>query len=100
MFAMFKSVQKKKETSLFHRLFFPFFCLFLNKTEATNGLDIYEAGLFLIPNKISFYGPKRATIKSRQIVEASDYEMFVCGNVPKTVSQTADINSFPYIYYS
>ena len=42
-------------------------------------------------------------IKSRQVLEKSDHEVLVRGNVPQTASQTASIDSFaiylvlPYI---
>ena len=68
--------------------------------EAMNGLNIYETGLFWFRNKNTFVrtGPKTTTIRARQIVEASDNEMLICGNVHQTASQTADINMIQYIF--
>ena len=57
-------------------------------------LNINGTGLLRIPNETYFSCPKTTAIKSRQIVEASDDKLFVCGNVPQTASQTVDMNSF------
>ena len=53
---------------------------------------------FEIHTRLYLMPPTTTIIKSRQIVEASNDKLLVCGNVPQTASQTADINSFP-IYF-
>ena len=65
-----------------------------------NGLNIYETGLFWIPNEIILLARKINTTKSRQIVEAHDDEVFINGNVPQTASQSADTNSSSIYFYN
>ena len=74
MFARFKIVQKDG-TPLFIVFFFSLTLFFL-----------FFFFFFFI-----FTGLKTTTIKSRQMLETSDDEMLVCGNVPYTASQTTDI---------
>ena len=67
--------------------------------EAMNGLNSYGTGLFWNESRLIFTGPKNTNIKSRKIVEASDEEILVCGNVPQTTRQTAETNIFSKYFY-
>ena len=66
------------------------------KQEAMYEVNIYETGLFRIPNEIISTGSKASFFKSRQIVEVSHDKVLVCRNVPQTASQNSrSIQFFP-----